>query len=101
LIPAGLALAWKDYFETKFPNLSIVFFSSCPSYNLSSGLTTSRSGLKFRRLRGRISMVAEGARYFFVYSILKDNEKRPQLSCSQNPDQSSMNVSTLLSHLTV
>jgi ribosome biogenesis GTPase A len=63
LIPADLALAWKDYFEKKFPNLSVVFFSSCPSYNLSSGLTTTKSGLKFRRLRGRISMVAEGARY--------------------------------------
>ena len=64
LIPAGLALAWKEYFEKKFENLSVAFFSSCPAYNLRVSLST-KTGLKFRKLRGRISMVAEGAKSIF------------------------------------
>lgn len=78
LIPAGLALAWKDYFENKFENLSVVFFSSCPSYNLSAGLTATKTGLKFRRLRGRISMVAEGARSIFE-ECKRIAQKSPEL----------------------
>jgi len=63
LIPAALALAWKDYFVSKFPNLEVVYFSSCPSYNVVGLL--SQPGLKFRRMRGRISMVTEGARQIY------------------------------------
>ena len=64
LIPASLALAWKDYFTSRFPKgLEVVYFSSCPSYNVVGLL--SQPGLKFRRLRGRISMVTEGARQIY------------------------------------
>ncbi len=61
LIPAALALAWKDKLEKSFPGLSVAFFSSCPNYNLRGALGNEEAGLKYRRLRGRISMVAEGA----------------------------------------
>ena len=64
MIPASLALAWKDYFTTRFPKgLEVVYFSSCPSYNVVGLL--SQPGLKFRRMRGRISMVTEGAKQIF------------------------------------
>jgi len=73
LIPASLALAWKDYFTTKFPQLEVVYFSSCPTYNLCVGLLN-QPGLKFRRLKGRISMVTEGAKQIYqaCHRILND-----------------------------
>ena len=67
LIPAGLALAWKDYFQRRFPDIHITFFTSCPTYNLVTGsvLTGEHAGLKFRKLRGTISMVTDGAKQIF------------------------------------
>ena len=67
LIPASLALAWKDYFQKTFPEIHITFFTSCPTYNLMPGapLTGEHAGLKFRRLRGTISMVTDGAKQIF------------------------------------
>lgn len=64
LIPGSLALAWKEYFKERFPEIHVTFFTSCPTYNLVTGVIASgeHSGLKFRRLRGRISMVTDGAK---------------------------------------
>ncbi len=61
LIPIPMALAWKDRLEKSFPDLHVVFFTSCPTYNLRKAFGDEEPGLKYRRLRGRISMVAEGA----------------------------------------
>jgi len=76
LIPASLALAWKDYFIEKFPGLEVVYFSSCPTYNLCVGLLN-QPGLKFRRLRGRISMVTEGAKQIYqaCHRILQSSKQ--------------------------
>ncbi len=73
LIPAGLAIAWRDYFKTKFPGIHVTFFTSCPAYNLRKPEFNSE-GLLFRRLRGRISMAKEGALQIFntVKSIVGD-----------------------------
>ena len=65
LVSPGLVLAWQEYFEVKYPDLKVTFFSSCPSYNLRKGLAGDEPGLKFRRLRGRIRMVTEGAMEIF------------------------------------
>ena len=64
LIPGSLAIAWKEYFKKRFPEIHITFFTSCPTYNLVTGTisTGEHSGLKFRRLRGRITMVTDGAK---------------------------------------
>ena len=86
LIPAGLALAWKEYFEKKFENLSVAFFSSCPAYNLRVSLST-KTGLKFRKLRGRISMVAEGAKSIFdeCQRIAKASENLADIDLVRTP----------------
>ena len=34
LIPPPLALAWKSYFQEKYNNVRVTFFTSCPAYNL-------------------------------------------------------------------
>jgi hypothetical protein len=54
----------------------VAFFSSCPAYNLRVSLST-KSGLKFRKLRGRISMVAEGAKSIFdeCQTIVRSSKK--------------------------
>ena len=34
LIPPPLALAWKSYFQERYSNVRVTFFTSCPAYNL-------------------------------------------------------------------
>lgn len=73
LVESSAVLAWKKYFEQKYKSISVVLFTSCPSYNLRGG-NVNKSGLKIRRRRGRMRMASEGA--FQVYqacqSIVKD-----------------------------
>ena len=73
LIPASVALAWKDYFQTHFPGLDVVFFSSCPSYNVVAG---------GRKLRGKISMVTEGAMQIYDVVRRKLKEKGSDVDLS-------------------
>ena len=37
LVPASLVAAWKEYLVTKCPGLRVVYFTSCPGYNLAGG----------------------------------------------------------------
>ena len=53
LIPPELAVAWKTYFQEKYSNIHVNFFTSCPAYNLRNSNSL--------RLRGKISMAKEGA----------------------------------------
>ena len=84
LIPAGLALAWRDYFQKIFPQIHVTFFSSTPSYNLVKGglLSADQGGLKFRRLRGTISMVVDGAKQIFdiVKGIIEKDQRKISVS---------------------
>uniref|UniRef100_A0A8D8XEB5 Guanine nucleotide-binding protein-like 1 n=1 Tax=Cacopsylla melanoneura TaxID=428564 RepID=A0A8D8XEB5_9HEMI len=61
LAPAPLVLAWKEYFQTKFPKLSILCFTSYPTYNLRNNIEKPNKGLQVRRRRGKMKMAAEGA----------------------------------------
>ena len=62
LVPPETAIAWKHYFVKTFPNVHVTFFTSCPAYNLRNPSTTNHhEGMQFRKLRGKISMVKEGA----------------------------------------
>ena len=76
LIPPALALAWKAYFQEKYDNVHVTFFTSCPAYNLRNyaNFTQYDEGLQFRRLRGKISMAKEGALQIFntVKTIMGD-----------------------------
>lgn len=60
LVPANLVLAWKKYFRSKYSNLKIVMFTSCPSYNM-RGNVVNQQGLMVRRRKGKPRMAAEGA----------------------------------------
>uniref|UniRef100_U5ENI0 Guanine nucleotide-binding protein-like 1 n=1 Tax=Corethrella appendiculata TaxID=1370023 RepID=U5ENI0_9DIPT len=60
IVPAEHVIAWKKYFEAKYPTLKVVLFTSYPSYNL-RGKQENKTGLKIRRRRGRMRMAAEGA----------------------------------------
>lgn len=60
LVEAPVVLAWRKYFEEKYPTIKTVLFTSCPSYNLRGGMTN-KAGLKIRRRRGRMRMASEGA----------------------------------------
>jgi ribosome biogenesis GTPase A len=73
LVDAAVVLAWKKYFEEKYKSISVVLFTSCPSYNLRGG-NVNKSGLKIRRRRGRQRMASEGALqvYQACQSIVKD-----------------------------
>ncbi|XP_057377955.1 guanine nucleotide-binding protein-like 1 [Daphnia carinata] len=59
LVPAPVLAAWKNYFQTQFPLLRVVFFTSLPSYNLRGG--ERKTGLKAQRRKGTMKMAAEGA----------------------------------------
>ena len=61
LTPPALAVAWKEYFHTKYPKLHILMFTSYPTYNL-RGNTSETEGLKQRRRKGKLKMAAEGAK---------------------------------------
>lgn len=62
LAPAALVVAWREYFKTRYPKLHILVFTSFPTYNI-RGTAVDRDpvGLKFRRLKGKLKMAAEGA----------------------------------------
>ncbi|XP_059050329.1 guanine nucleotide-binding protein-like 1 [Achroia grisella] len=64
LVPAGVVAAWQDYFTSSFPGLHVVYFTSCPGYNL-RGSTKDKAGLQVRRRKGRQQMCAEGATKIF------------------------------------
>uniref|UniRef100_A0A182RMA4 Guanine nucleotide-binding protein-like 1 n=1 Tax=Anopheles funestus TaxID=62324 RepID=A0A182RMA4_ANOFN len=64
LVDARAVLAWKQYFEQKYPQIKVVLFTSYPSYNL-RGKQESKYGLKIRRRRGRMRMAAEGAQQIY------------------------------------
>lgn len=59
LAPAPLVVAWKEYFQERYPELHIVMFTSLPGYNL-TGNQSNTAGLQVRRRRGKIRMAAEG-----------------------------------------
>ncbi|GAB0088132.1 guanine nucleotide-binding protein-like 1 [Sergentomyia squamirostris] len=60
LVSPACVLAWKKYFEEKYPALHILTFTSFPSYNL-HGPQGSSTGIQIRRRRGKMRMAAEGA----------------------------------------
>ncbi|XP_063372101.1 guanine nucleotide-binding protein-like 1 [Cydia amplana] len=60
LVPAAAVIAWKKYLTETCPGLRVVYFTSCPGYNL-NGATSDKAGLQVRRRRGRQRMCAEGA----------------------------------------
>lgn len=108
LIPAGLALAWKSYFMSKFPNMNVTFFTSCPAYNLRKASYV--EGLQFRKLRGRISMAKEGALaiYETVESLVKGRvdlsswqEKIVNYSDNEDPETGSAAIADEKSMLTL
>lgn len=61
LAPAPLVVAWKHYFQQKYPALHILTFTSFPAYNL-RGNQENKAGLQIRRRRGKLRMAAEGAK---------------------------------------
>lgn len=80
LIPPPLALAWKSYFQERYSNVRVTFFTSCPAYNLRN-ITHYDSGLQFRKLRGKISMAREGALQIFetVKTMMEDKAQAVDL----------------------
>lgn len=58
LVEPHLILAWKHYFEEKYPAIHIVLFTSYSGHSTKSD----RHGLKIRRRRGMLRMAWEGAR---------------------------------------
>lgn len=60
LAPAALVVAWREYFKIRYPKLHVLVFTSFPTYNIRGGDCESQ-GLKFRRLKGKLKMAAEGA----------------------------------------
>uniref|UniRef100_A0A182QQ14 Guanine nucleotide-binding protein-like 1 n=1 Tax=Anopheles farauti TaxID=69004 RepID=A0A182QQ14_9DIPT len=64
LVEPEVVLAWKRYFEHRYPHIKVVLFTSYPSYNL-RGKQESKHGLKIRRRRGRMRMAAEGAQQIY------------------------------------
>uniref|UniRef100_A0A7G3AWV1 Guanine nucleotide-binding protein-like 1 n=1 Tax=Lutzomyia longipalpis TaxID=7200 RepID=A0A7G3AWV1_LUTLO len=69
LVAPEVVLAWKKYFEEKYPALHILTFTSFPSYNL-RGPQGSSTGILIRRRRGKMRMAAEGAHE--VYKAVSD-----------------------------
>ncbi|CAH2083344.1 unnamed protein product [Euphydryas editha] len=60
LVPASVVAAWKEFLTDKYPGLRVVYFTSCPGYNLAGG-SSDKGGLQVRRRKGRQRMCAEGA----------------------------------------
>ncbi|XP_050360130.1 guanine nucleotide-binding protein-like 1 [Nymphalis io] len=60
LVPASVVAAWKDFLTKRCPGLRVVYFTSCPGYNLAGG-SSDKGGLQVRRRKGRQRMCAEGA----------------------------------------
>lgn len=76
LAPAPLVLAWKHYFQEKYPDLHVLMFTSYPDYNLriNADAPKKEGGLQIRRRRGKMRMAAEGAQKLVeaCKSIVKD-----------------------------
>ncbi|KAL0858348.1 hypothetical protein ABMA27_012235 [Loxostege sticticalis] len=60
LVPASVVAGWHQHFTSTCPGLRVVYFTSCPGYNL-RGATNDKAGLQVRRRKGRQQMCAEGA----------------------------------------
>ncbi|XP_046976081.1 guanine nucleotide-binding protein-like 1 [Vanessa cardui] len=60
LVPASVVAAWKEFLTQRCPGLRVVYFTSCPGYNLAGG-SSDKGGLQVRRRKGRQRMCAEGA----------------------------------------
>ncbi|XP_072947079.1 guanine nucleotide-binding protein-like 1 [Epargyreus clarus] len=60
LVPASVVAGWQQYLSARCPGLKVVYFTSCPGYNLAGG-TSDKAGLQVRRRKGRQRMCAEGA----------------------------------------
>ncbi|CAK1592486.1 unnamed protein product [Parnassius mnemosyne] len=60
LVPASVVAAWKAYLTERYPGLRVVYFTSCPGYNL-RGASSDKAGLQVRRRKGRQRMCSEGA----------------------------------------
>lgn len=60
LAPPELVAGWSEYMRSRYPKLRMVYFTSCPGYNL-RGATKDKAGLLIRRRKGRLRMATEGA----------------------------------------
>ncbi|CAH1642692.1 unnamed protein product [Spodoptera littoralis] len=60
LVPSSVVAGWKQYLTTAYPALRVLYFTSCPAYNL-RGVTSDKAGLQVRRRKGKQRMCAEGA----------------------------------------
>ncbi|KAJ8706662.1 hypothetical protein PYW07_012740 [Mythimna separata] len=60
LVTASVVAAWKEYLTAEYPELKVLYFTSCPAYNL-RGATSDKAGLQVRRRKGKQRMCAEGA----------------------------------------
>ncbi|CAH4033027.1 unnamed protein product [Pieris brassicae] len=60
LVPPVVVAAWKRFLTAAYPGLRVVYFTSCPGYNL-VGASADKAGLLVRRRKGRQRMCAEGA----------------------------------------
>ncbi|KAK9885950.1 hypothetical protein WA026_013825 [Henosepilachna vigintioctopunctata] len=90
LAPAPLVVAWKSYFDEKYPGIHIVMFTTLPGYNL-IGNQGCKDGLQVRRRRGKLRMAAEGAETLLgVCKSIVGNEV--DLSSWENKIQEEMNL---------
>ncbi|KAK5642348.1 hypothetical protein RI129_008515 [Pyrocoelia pectoralis] len=69
LAPTELVVAWKTYFQEKYPKLHILLFTTLPSYNL-VGNQGSEGGLQSRRRRTKFQIAAEGTQ--LLIDVCKD-----------------------------
>jgi len=60
LIKAELAAAWKNYFQSRYPGIHVVYFTSFPSYNLVGRHETGR-GLQIRKKKTNFTIVKEAS----------------------------------------
>lgn len=60
LVSASVVAAWKEYLTEAYPGLRVLYFTSCPAYNL-RGASSDKAGLQVRRRKGKQRMCAEGA----------------------------------------
>ncbi|KAJ6633333.1 Guanine nucleotide-binding protein-like 1 [Pseudolycoriella hygida] len=64
LVPSHIVLAWKHYFEQKYPKIRVILFTAYPSYNLHPSQEhdgAQRRRLRILRRRGKMRMAKEGA----------------------------------------
>ncbi|XP_029649152.1 guanine nucleotide-binding protein-like 1 [Octopus sinensis] len=74
LVPPALVIAWKHYFQEKFPKLHIVCFSSFPNGKNNSKFQTADPGkvLHKRKKRGKFSAIGPLALWHACQNIVKD-----------------------------